>query len=254
MRHLGEVEEHGPPRYVLAQSYGKGPVVGVGVGLEHVPERHLRRPGIGHFYPHRTLARDRREYPDLRRRKGIRDILLKIPDLADLDPASEAQLVTGNPRADHGAHHVGFHPEIGECQGEPLARIFCVVLGIPCPRLSIENGGGVYSPGASSLSSLKTWADPRPGKTTSNSRVGVLSDSLFSSSAGSPSSMSRPAGSALSLTFAVSVRLRFWRGFGRPSIFSPSLRARPTIFSVTVFSTARAEAKLTPVSRDRPTA
>src|SRR5215212_3444617 len=134
MRHLGEVEEHGPPRYVLAQSYGKRPVVGVGVGPEHVPERHLRRPGIGHFYPHRTLARDRREYPDLGRRKGIRDILLKIPDLADLDPASEAQLVTGNPWADHGAHHMGFYPEIGERQGEPLARTFCVVLGIPMSR------------------------------------------------------------------------------------------------------------------------
>ena len=134
MRHLGEVEEYGPPRDVFAQSYRKGPVVRVGVGPEDVPERHLRRPGIGYFDPDRALARYRGEYPDLGRRQGIRYVLLQVPDLADLDPATETQLVSGNPRANHGAHHVGLHPEIGERQGEPLARTFGVVLGIPMPQ------------------------------------------------------------------------------------------------------------------------
>jgi hypothetical protein len=115
----------------------------------------------------------------------------------------------------------------------------------------MENGGGVYSPGASSLSSLKAWAGSRWGKTTSNSLVGALPDFLFSSSAGTTSSASQPTVPAFSLPFAASVCLRFGRGPVRLSRLSHSPRPRPTTFSQALLSAA---ARLTPVSRDSPMA
>src|SRR5829696_7843173 len=134
MRHLREVEEHGPPRNILAQAHGQRPVVGVGVGLKHVPERNLGRFSIRYLDPDGALAGNGRQYPDFGSGEGVGDVLLQIPDLADLHPAPEAQLVTGDPRPDDGPYHVGHHPEVRKRLGEPAAGALGVVLGVSLPQ------------------------------------------------------------------------------------------------------------------------
>src|SRR5215210_2848969 len=140
MRHLREVEEHGPPRDVLAEPYRERPIIRVGVRLKYVTKRNLCRPGVRNLNTYRALARYRGEYPDLGRGEGVGDVLLQIPDLADLHPAAKAHLVAGYARSDHGPHDMGLDPEIRERLRETLAGALGVVLGIPMPEIQDREG------------------------------------------------------------------------------------------------------------------
>ena len=97
MGHLREVGADRPAGDVLAEPDRQRRPVGRRV-LEDVAEADDPPAGVGNLDADGLLAGDRREDADVGSRQGVREVVLELGDLGDLDPRREPQLVARDVR------------------------------------------------------------------------------------------------------------------------------------------------------------
>ena len=113
VRHLREVRADRPARDVLAEPHRQRRPVRRRV-LEDVAEVDDPPARVGDLDADRLLARDRREDADVGGGERVREVVLELGDLRDLDAGREAQLVAGDVRARDHPDHPRLHAEVPE--------------------------------------------------------------------------------------------------------------------------------------------
>ena len=113
VRHLREVGADRAPGHVLAEpDRERRPALGR--RLHHVAEVHDPAAHVGDLDADRLLAGDRGEDADVRGGQRVREVVLELGDLADLDARRQAQLVAGDVRPRDHADHARLDAEVAE--------------------------------------------------------------------------------------------------------------------------------------------
>ena len=113
VRHLGQVGADRAARDVLAQPHRQRRPV-LRRRLEDVAEVHDPAARVRDLDADRLLARDRRQDADVGRGQRVREVVLELRDLADLDARREPQLVAGDVRAGDHPDHARLDVEVPE--------------------------------------------------------------------------------------------------------------------------------------------
>ena len=131
VRHLREVPRDVFALNVFAQRDHQRMVVAAGRRIgQHVGEAHHLAVGVGHLDADGGLARNRREHPDALGGDRIRDVLLQLGDLLDLDAGSQLDLVSRDGRSPRAAGDRRVDLELLQHFGDRLGH---AVIGCTAP-------------------------------------------------------------------------------------------------------------------------
>ena len=132
VRHACEVGPHGVAGDVLAEPdrqrrAARALAVLLGqLAAEDVAEVDHAVALVGHLDADRLLARDRRKDADVGGGERVRDVVLQLGDLRDLDAGREPQLVAGHARAGHLPDDLRLDAEVAERLDQQLRDVVLV--------------------------------------------------------------------------------------------------------------------------------